>query len=116
MIRMMVADMLEELGHTVSAEAANLAQALALASSAEFDFAILDFSLGAETSVSVADALLRSPNDAPTSNHGARFLRHREAPRHYHEDQRKTPPWREKPAVALFPARLILPCRRRIEH
>ncbi|WP_038960269.1 response regulator [Bradyrhizobium japonicum] len=57
LIRMMVANMLEELGHTVSAEAANLARALALASSAEFDFAILDFSLGAETSVSVADAL-----------------------------------------------------------
>lgn len=58
LIRMMVTDMLEELGHTIAAEAGNLAAAMALAKSAKFDFAILDVSLGRENSKPVAEALL----------------------------------------------------------
>jgi CheY-like chemotaxis protein len=42
MIRIMVVDMLEELGHTVSAEAGRLDQAFQLAQSTDFDLAILD--------------------------------------------------------------------------
>jgi hypothetical protein len=37
MIRMMVADMLEELGHMIAAEAGHLDRAMELARSAEFD-------------------------------------------------------------------------------
>jgi CheY-like chemotaxis protein len=42
MIRMMVVDMIEELGHVVAAEAGQIGQALELAQSADFDLAILD--------------------------------------------------------------------------
>jgi lytic murein transglycosylase len=42
MIRMMVADMLEELGHSVAAEAGEISEAVKLAQSTEFDLAILD--------------------------------------------------------------------------
>jgi DNA-binding response OmpR family regulator len=41
MIRMMVADMLEELGYRVVAEAGEINEAIRLAKSAEFDIAIL---------------------------------------------------------------------------
>ena len=41
MIRMMVADMLEELGYKVAAEAGDIVEAMRLAQSTEFDFAIL---------------------------------------------------------------------------
>jgi CheY-like chemotaxis protein len=41
-IRMMVVEMLEELGHTVAAEAGHLDKAMDLASSIDFDIAILD--------------------------------------------------------------------------
>ena len=40
MIRMMVVDMIEELGHVLAAEAGQIDQALELAQSAEFDLAI----------------------------------------------------------------------------
>jgi CheY-like chemotaxis protein len=42
MIRMMVADMLEELGLSLAAEAGNINEATKLAQSADFDIAILD--------------------------------------------------------------------------
>ena len=42
LIRMMMVEMVEELGHTVIAEAANLQEASALAKTAEFEIAILD--------------------------------------------------------------------------
>ncbi len=42
MIRMMVADMLEELGHSVAAEAGEIGEAVKLVQSTEFDLAILD--------------------------------------------------------------------------
>jgi CheY-like chemotaxis protein len=54
MIRMMVVDMLEELGHTVSAEAGRLDQALQLAQSTEFDLAILDVNLDGKIVTPVA--------------------------------------------------------------
>src|ERR1700761_2571973 len=54
MIRMMVVDMLEELGHTVAAEAGNLDQALRCAQSVEFDLAILDGNLNGKPISEVA--------------------------------------------------------------
>ncbi|MCW2059312.1 UNVERIFIED_ORG: DNA-binding response OmpR family regulator [Bradyrhizobium japonicum] len=42
MIRMMVADMLEELGYKVAAEAGDITEAMRLAQATEFDIAILD--------------------------------------------------------------------------
>lgn len=57
LIRMMVTDMLEELGHRIAAEAGNLAEALALASSAVIDLAIIDVNLGSDNSEPVARAL-----------------------------------------------------------
>ena len=42
LIRMMIVEMLEELGHTVTNEAARLDQAVSLARSADFDLALLD--------------------------------------------------------------------------
>ena len=45
MIRMMIADMLEELGYNVAAEAGEIGEALRLAETAEFDFAILDVNI-----------------------------------------------------------------------
>jgi len=45
LIRMMVVDMLEELGHTIAAEAGHIDQAIKLASSAEFDLAVLDVNI-----------------------------------------------------------------------
>jgi hypothetical protein len=59
MIRLMVADMLEELGYTVVAEAGHIDQALELAQSVEFDLAILDVNLKGKLSTPVAE-LIRS--------------------------------------------------------
>ena len=44
-IRMMVADMLRQLGHTIAAETAHIDQAVEFARSAEFDLAVLDVNL-----------------------------------------------------------------------
>ena len=57
MIRMMIVEMLEELGHTVAAEAANLEQALHLASIGEFDLAVLDLNLASRSSLAVAEVI-----------------------------------------------------------
>lgn len=54
MIRMMIADMLDELGHTVVAEAGNIYSALRLAETSEFDIAILDINVGGERTDPVA--------------------------------------------------------------
>jgi DNA-binding response OmpR family regulator len=54
MIRMMVVDMLEELGHSVSAEAGRLDQAFQLAQSTDFDLAILDVNLDGKIVTPVA--------------------------------------------------------------
>ena len=50
MIRMMVADMVEELGHAVAAEAGDVGRAAELAQTGLFDLAILDVNLNGEMS------------------------------------------------------------------
>ena len=57
MIRMLLEDMLSELGYTVTAEAARIDEALEAAKSAEFDVAILDVNLNGQTIAPVAEAL-----------------------------------------------------------
>src|ERR1700694_1712336 len=46
LIRMMIAGMIEELGHKVVGEAGNITEALNLATYADFSIAILDINLG----------------------------------------------------------------------
>jgi CheY-like chemotaxis protein len=55
LIRMMVAEMVGELGHTVCAEAGHLNEAIALARSALFDLAIMDVNLAGEIVTPAAD-------------------------------------------------------------
>lgn len=57
MIRMMVADMLEELGYAVAAEAGDVGEALRLAESTEFDLAILDVNVNGKVISPVADLI-----------------------------------------------------------
>ena len=58
MIRMLLEDMLGELGYTVAAEAARIEEALDAAKNAEFDIAILDVNLNGQPIAPVADALV----------------------------------------------------------
>jgi CheY-like chemotaxis protein len=55
LIRMMVAEMVEELGHTVCAEAGRLNEAIGMARSALFDLAIMDVNLAGEIVTPAAD-------------------------------------------------------------
>ena len=57
MIRMLLEDMLGELGYVVAAEAARIDEALDAANNAAFDVAILDVNLNGEPILPVADAL-----------------------------------------------------------
>jgi DNA-binding response OmpR family regulator len=57
MIRMMVADMLEELGFIVTAEAGEINEAIRLAQSAEFDLAILDVNVNGKVISPVAELI-----------------------------------------------------------
>jgi DNA-binding response OmpR family regulator len=57
MIRMMVADMLEELGYRVAAEAGDIGEAIRLAQSTDFDFAILDVNVNGKVISPVADLI-----------------------------------------------------------
>jgi CheY-like chemotaxis protein len=57
MIRMMVADMVEQLGHTVAAEAGDVGRATELAQTGLFDLAILDVNLNGKMSFPAADIL-----------------------------------------------------------
>ena len=57
LIRMMVADMLTELGHSIAGEAPDLATGLTMATEAMFDAAVLDVQLGAHNSEPIAQAL-----------------------------------------------------------
>ncbi|MGY4504834.1 CheY-like chemotaxis protein [Bradyrhizobium sp. GM24.11] len=57
MIRMMVADMLEELGYKVAAEAGEINEALRLAQATEFDIAILDVNVNGKVISPVADLI-----------------------------------------------------------
>ena len=58
MIRMLLEDMLGELGYTVVAEAARIEEALEATKNADFDVAILDANLNGEPASPVADALV----------------------------------------------------------
>lgn len=55
MIRMMVTDMLEELGHQIIAEAGNVDDAERLVQTVDFDLAILDVNLNGRPISPVAD-------------------------------------------------------------
>ncbi|MBI5129743.1 MAG: response regulator [Rhodopseudomonas palustris] len=57
MIRMMVVDMLEELGFTVAAETGEINEAVKLAGSTEFDIAILDVNVNGKVISPVAEVL-----------------------------------------------------------
>src|ERR1700742_5103552 len=57
MIRMMVADMLLELGYSIAAEAGEISEALKLAQSVEFDLAILDVNVNGKVISPVADLI-----------------------------------------------------------
>jgi CheY-like chemotaxis protein len=57
MIRMMVADMLEELGYTVAAEAGEIGEAIRLAQNTYFDLAILDVNVNGKVISPVADLI-----------------------------------------------------------
>ena len=57
MIRMMVADMLEELGYSVAAEAGEIGEAVRLAQSTEFDLAILDVNVNGKVISPVAELI-----------------------------------------------------------
>jgi len=58
MIRMLLEDMLSELGYAVAAEATRVDEALEAAKTADFDLAILDVNLNGEPISPVADALV----------------------------------------------------------
>src|ERR1700742_4790600 len=57
MIRMMVADMLDELGYSVAAEAGEIGEAMKLAQTAEFDIAILDVNVNGKVISPVAELI-----------------------------------------------------------
>ena len=57
MIRMLLVDMLSELGYTIAAEASRLEEALEAAINVDFDVAILDVNLQGQTIGPVAAAL-----------------------------------------------------------
>jgi CheY-like chemotaxis protein len=59
MIRMMVTDMLVDLGHSIAAEAGEIDEALRLAESADFDLAILDVNVNGRTIEPVAKVIER---------------------------------------------------------
>jgi CheY-like chemotaxis protein len=58
MIRMLLENMLEELGYTVAAETARIEEALEATKNADFDLAILDANLNGQPVSTVADALV----------------------------------------------------------
>lgn len=57
MIRMMVADMLEELGYSVVAEAGDIDEGVRLVQSTDFDIAILDVNVNGKVITPVAEAV-----------------------------------------------------------
>src|SRR5258706_6234383 len=57
MIRMMVTDMLEELGFSIAAEAGEINEAIKLAQSAHFDLAILDVNVNGKVISPVAELI-----------------------------------------------------------
>ena len=59
LIRMMIIQMLEELGHRVVAEAGSFTEGLRLAETAEFDLALLDINVGGYNCESIAQIVER---------------------------------------------------------
>lgn len=57
MIRMMVADMLEELGYTISGEAGDIDEGIRLVQAIDFDIAILDVNVNGRIITPVAEAV-----------------------------------------------------------
>jgi CheY-like chemotaxis protein len=57
LIRMMIAEMVEELGHRVVAEAGNVETGCELAQNASFDLALLDINLDGSSSAPVAEII-----------------------------------------------------------
>jgi CheY-like chemotaxis protein len=57
MIRMMVADMLEELGYRIAAEAGEIGEAIRLVQCTDFDLAILDVNVNGKVISPVADMI-----------------------------------------------------------
>jgi CheY-like chemotaxis protein len=58
MIRMLLQDMLDDLGHTLAGEAGGIDEAVALARQAEFDIAILDVNLNGQPISPVVEVLV----------------------------------------------------------
>jgi CheY-like chemotaxis protein len=58
MIRMLLQDMLTDLGYTLAGEAGRIDEALQLARDAEFDFAILDVNLNGQPITPVVEVLV----------------------------------------------------------
>jgi len=54
LVRMMIIQMVEELGHRVVAEAGSVSEALPLAEQAAFDLALLDINVGGDNSADIA--------------------------------------------------------------
>jgi CheY-like chemotaxis protein len=57
LIRMMIVEMLEALGHRISGEAGQITQAVQLARTAEFDLAILDVNIGGHLITPIAEII-----------------------------------------------------------
>ena len=57
MIRMMVADMLEELGYTITGEAGDIDEGIRLVQAIDFDIAILDVNVNGKVITPVAEAV-----------------------------------------------------------
>ncbi|HEX7789172.1 MAG TPA: response regulator [Afipia sp.] len=57
MIRMMVADMLEELGYKIAGEAGDIDEGVRLVQSTDFDIAILDVNVNGKVITPVAEAI-----------------------------------------------------------
>jgi CheY-like chemotaxis protein len=58
-IRMMIAEMVEDLGHPVVAEASRIDEAQRLAQTAEFDLALLDVNIGGHGIAPIAECIQR---------------------------------------------------------
>jgi CheY-like chemotaxis protein len=75
LIRMMIAEMLSELQHSVVAETGSLNEALELAANADFELAILDVNLGGDSSEPVARLLdARKKSFVLATGYGARAM------------------------------------------
>ena len=75
MIRMMVADMLEELGYTIAGEAGDIDEAIRLVQATDFDLAILDVNVNGKVISPVAEAVqLRNRPFVFATGYGAQGL------------------------------------------